>query len=220
LGDSAGLTSARLLSGWPGQLGELDAAGQAISQVVANVVARNPGDASGRLATYGIGFVLVAGTELELAAAIDATPGLARVREGDQGPVVWQVMPGDLDFDGLVVTAAGRLHVVDPEGLSVALPAGDGTDLTVELEDGPDGRQLILAERAAPYWRASLDGQELTAQAGEDWYQTFELPAGGGQLRVWYQPALGFAIAQAVIVVLTVLLALPVRRRVAGREEK
>ena len=53
----------------------------------------------------------------------------------------------------------------------------------------------------------------------EGWRQTFEVGAAGGHLVVSYQPAdrTPWLIAQAVVGVLALLLAVPVRRRRAGR---
>jgi GT2 family glycosyltransferase len=238
--ESWGIAGSRRLEGLPGRVLEPDAAEDAVSEVLAGIAARNPGDAAARLATYGIGFVLVDSGEAALAGAMDATPGLTRVRESGEGSVVWQVAPAGIDFGGATVDAAARLHVVSPDGAATALGAGPGTELRVDLPDGPAGRRLILAERADPNWRASLDGAPLTAvsgppaASGEDadsgaadsssgesdaWYQAFELPAGTGRLRVWYAAPPAFAVGQGVVAALAVLLALPIRRTASARED-
>jgi GT2 family glycosyltransferase len=220
---SAGLEGGRRLSGLPGAVAGPDAADRAVGRVLAGIAARNPGAAAAELAGFGIGFILV-GDDPALAAAMDATPGLTRVREGDEGAVVWRVAPADLQLEGLSVDAAARLHLVSPgsaasQSDAVALDSGSGADIRVELPDGADGRRLVLAERADSRWRATLDGQPLAAVAGDDWRQVFEVPAGAGQLRVWYQADWRFALAQAVVLALAALLSLPIRRQAGAREE-
>ncbi len=47
----------------------------------------------------------------------------------------------------------------------------------------------MIAERANPGFRAYLDGEELTATAGEpEWVQAFELRETGGNLTMEYAP--------------------------------
>ncbi|MDR0626472.1 MAG: glycosyltransferase [Bifidobacteriaceae bacterium] len=217
--EAEGLVSSRRLAGLPGSVGPLDAADQAVGELLAGIYARNPGDASLRLALFGVGFVLADPAEFALGAAFDATPGLTRVREGDGGAVVWQVSPEGFEgTDGATVDAAGRLHVVGPDGAATALAAGASTSLRADLANGTDGRRLILAERTDSRWRATLNGQALAAAQTDEWYQSFELPAGSGQLRVWYDQPSVFGWVQAGVLVLALLLALPLRS--AGRPAK
>ncbi|MDR1635136.1 MAG: glycosyltransferase [Bifidobacteriaceae bacterium] len=218
--ESEGIAGSRRLSGWPGQVAGPDAAADAVNQALAGIAARNPGDAAARLALYGIGFVLVDAAEPGLAGAMDATPGLTRVRESAQGSVVWQVAPGGLDLGGgISVDAAARLHVVGPDGEGVALAGGPGLELAAELPEGPDGRRLVLAERADARWRASLDGRPLAAADSDQWYQVFEVPAGSGSLRVWHAPPWALGAGQAAVLALAALLALPLRRTASARED-
>jgi hypothetical protein len=217
--ESDGLSGSRHLSGWPGQVTAPDEAGIAISETLAAIAARNPGDASAQLAMAGIGFILAAGDDHALAAALDSTAGLMRVSEADGGPVVWRVSPAERSANGPVVDTAARLHVVTPDDGAIALATGPGTSLRAELADGPDGRSLVLAERESGHWRASLNGRALAPAATDDWYQEFDLPAGSGELRVWYAPYWGFALTQAAILALAALLALPIRRGGEAREE-
>jgi hypothetical protein len=218
---AAGISGSRRLDGLPGQVDGPDRAVQAVDWALAGVAARNPGDAAAQLALSGIGFILASPDDSTLTAAIDATPGLTRVREGDGGLVVWRVAPAGLEFGDLKVDAAARLHVVGADGDAVALESSPDVSLLAELPAGPAGRRLVLAERSAAGWRASLDGVELPplpTGAGQ-WRQSFELPAGGGRLRVWYQLNRGLTAAQAAVLVLAGLLALPMRRSTGLREE-
>ena len=93
---------------------------------------------------------------------------------------------------------------------------GRSVDTRVPAADAP--RLLVLAERADTHWRATLDGRPLRAVA-DGWRQTFELPAAGGHLVVEHDaPARApWLVAQAAVLALTLLLAMPVRRRRAGR---
>jgi hypothetical protein len=77
---------------------------------------------------------------------------------------------------------------------------------------------LVLAERADPAWRATLDGRPLRA-VQDGWAQTFEVGAPGGHLEVWYDPPLraGWLWLLGAVGGLTALVALPLRRRRAGR---
>jgi GT2 family glycosyltransferase len=219
LSEAAGVAGSRQLGGWPGRVAVPDAADQAVSQVVAAISARNPGDAAATLASFGIGFVLVGAEDQSLAAALDATAGMTRVREDADGAVVWRVGRSERDSGGPSVDAAARLHVVDTDGSAAALDAGPGTNLRASLPDGPDGRRLVLAERADGKWRASLDGEPLAAVESGGWYQAFEVPAGSGRLHVWHAAPWGFALAQVVVLLLAALLALPIRRAAAVRED-
>jgi hypothetical protein len=79
---------------------------------------------------------------------------------------------------------------------------------------GPEGRLVVMAERADPGWSAWLDGRRLTATTS-GWAQAFTLPAEGGSLSIRYESAwaLWAGIAQAVVIGLTALLAIPMPAR-------
>ena len=173
---------------------------------------------------------------------LDATPGLERITEGDSG-VIWRVQPsggavgeeaaGSSD-DGAaavpaVVTAWARLvpdarAAQDAAGLAsadaVAVPAVPGVVARVDAEIGAGdaGRLLVLAERADAGWRATLDGRPLRAVT-DGWRQTFEVGAEGGRLVVTHTAPdrTAWTVAQGAVGLLALLLALPVRRRRAGR---
>ncbi len=73
---------------------------------------------------------------------------------------------------------------------------------------------MVLAERSDPGWSAWLDGRQLQATTS-GWSQAFELPASGGDLEIRYTNpwALWIGILQAVVIGLTVLLAVPMPAR-------
>ncbi|WNB86339.1 hypothetical protein [Cellulomonas sp. ATA003] len=179
----------------------------------------------------------------ELVGRLDATAGLERITESETG-VIWRVVTpaapaagaapdedgpddaapddaGPADADGAdpgaaatPVTAWARL--VEPGSEATALPA---QTLVVEtrVPSGADGRTVVLAERADPGWRATLDGRRLTA-APDGWRQAWQLGASGGELRIAYAPTdqRVWSVVQAVVLGLTALLALPLRRRRGG----
>jgi hypothetical protein len=218
ISDPLGLLGARNLQGWPGQLQGPDQADQFINQTAAAIVARNPGTAALDLATAGIGFVLASAADGVLTAALDATPGLTRLAES-AGRVVWRVAPEGLELSGRQVDAAARLHLVE-NGQATALDSGPGTSISLDLPNGPAGRLVVLAERAANGWRATLEGEPLKTVGGEpSWTQTFELPAGGGELRIWYHRPWWLVATRTVILALAVLVAVPIRRTAVEREE-
>jgi GT2 family glycosyltransferase len=171
---------------------------------------------------------------------LDSTPGLERINEGDSG-VIWRVQPSGAAVGEeseepadagaaptATVTAWARLvpdatAAQDAAGLSGeadAVPAVPGVAPRVDtlIEPGAAGRLLVLAERADGGWRATLDGRPLRAVT-DGWRQTFEVGADGGRLVVVHSAPdqTIWVVAQGVVGLLALLLALPVRRRRAGR---
>lgn len=181
--------------------------------------------------------VLLAQARTALVGRLDSTPGLERINEGDSG-VIWRVQPSAaaVGAEGseaeaatpAVVTAWARLvpdatAAQDAAGLAtdaVAVPALQGAAGRVDswIAPGEAGRLLVLAERADPGWRAILDGKPLRAVT-DGWRQTFEVGADGGRLVVVHRAPdqTAWTVAQGVVGLLALLLALPVRRRRAGR---
>lgn len=219
------------------RLGTADAAEQEIVELVARLSAGSGEDVAAQLAALAVADVLVpsiveddtsarAQQRTALIGRLDATPGLERITEVAAG-VIWRVQPtateGQVDQ---VVTAWARLLPDASAGSSatgltgadaVAVPAV-GTTVDTTIAAGDSGRLLVLAERADSGWRATLDGRPLRSVT-EGWRQTFEVGANGGHLVVTYQPAdrIPWLIAQGLVGLLAVLLAVPVRRRRAGR---
>lgn len=157
-----------------------------------------------------------------LVARLDATAGLQRVTEGVTG-TLWRVAAPAADANRPVVTSWARLVAAGADPgvpTTTAEPvASDGSqvDATVAPADGE--RTLVLAERRAAGWHAWLDGRPLVA-AAEGWRQGFTVPAGAsGQLEVRYvDPGrVPWLVAQGGVGLLALLVALPLRRRRAGR---
>jgi GT2 family glycosyltransferase len=157
-------------------------------------------------------------------------PSGAAVGEGTEGESTAGEGAGDeAAADARVVTAWARLvpdatDAQDAAGLTgegaVAVAAVPGVvgRVDTEIAPGDGGRLLVLAERADAGWRATLDGAPLRVVT-DGWRQTFEVGADGGRLVVEHSAPdrTVWTVAQAVVLLLAVLLALPVRRRRAGR---
>ena len=216
---TTGWSDARLRGG-PGAQDGADAAidlGDAADADLADVVARAVTGQDERVATdlaaHGIAVVLLTDRAGEKAASaragLDATPGLEPLAQTAVG-TSWRVgpsQPGDV----------ARLTLVSADGAVTAVPSGAGrVSTTIEAADAP--RTLVLAERADPGWRATLDGAPLSAAAPPDgaWRQAFTVPAGaGGELVVEHRSAPTTAMTRVIWIVwaLTILWALPLRGR-------
>ncbi|HWS59231.1 MAG TPA: glycosyltransferase family 2 protein, partial [Actinotalea sp.] len=200
-----------------------DAADQEAATAVARLAAGAP-TAADELAALGIGAVLLGpGSEpstarTTLVGRLDSTDGLERVTATAAG-VIWRVSSAQGDrtvgwarlVDGTEATDAAT-----GEGLAV-VPAAEGV-VDTEVPPGAGPRQLVLAERADPGWHAWLDGQPLRS-VETTWRQAFEVPDSGGRLTVAYAPAgrTAWAVLQGAVLLVTVLLAVPVRRRRGAR---
>ncbi|QIK82850.1 glycosyltransferase [Sanguibacter sp. HDW7] len=251
--DAGATTTFQLLRGDGPQLADvsvvrdhraLTAGTDAPAQKLAGVVARLVGgvvDDGAALVDLGVGAVLVApGTDDDargaLVARLDANGVLERVADGPTG-TVWRVAVAAGDAEG-TTTVTGWARLLDGSGAGVVVPS-DGRGIDVRLPSTgtgdlgvtaglgwdvqPGTRTLVLAERAAPGWRATLDGHRLeTAQRLPEgaWQQTFALPAdGGGSLEVWYESPGGtwWRVVLVATAVIYGLLVVPVRRRVVER---
>lgn len=232
--DSSAAVDTRALSGGlrTPRVAAPDAATSQVDALAAELVDGASSDVSGRLAALAVSSVLVppapagdaaaAATRAVLVGHLDSTPGLARVTDNETG-TLWRVSPAPRD-DGTpgpaVVTAWARLLPSGADPADPAVPAaavasdGRTVDATIAAGAAATPRSLVLAERADVGWHATLDGDTLRAvDAG--WRQTFEVPASGGHLVVWYAPPLrtGWLWLVGLVVGLTALLAVPVRRR-------
>ena len=190
-----------------------DAADAALADVVARAVTGQDERVATDLAAHGIAVVLLTDRAGEKAASaragLDATPGLEPLAQTVVG-TSWRVgpsQPGDV----------ARLTLVSADGAVAAVPSGAGrVSTTIETADVP--RTLVLAERADPGWRATLDGAPLSAAAPPDgaWRQAFAVPAGaGGELVIEHRSAPAAAMTRVIWIVwaLTILWALPLRGR-------
>ncbi|MFJ6028326.1 glycosyltransferase [Pseudarthrobacter sp. NPDC092424] len=211
------IAAARNIMGAPGTeaVREDDAATAALRRVVATLVAGQGVDPREDLEQLGAGFVVLrsADTAAQLTASrLDAVPGLAAVGQTDVG-WLWRVTP--LNQPALQpADITHRVRIVDAEGAAIALVPSAPQSVDAPVETGPEGRLVVLAERADPGWSAWLDGRKLTATTS-GWSQAFTLPPSGGQLTIRYQNpwAAWSAVGQAVVIGLTVLLAIPMPAR-------
>ncbi|MDO5727018.1 MAG: glycosyltransferase, partial [Bowdeniella nasicola] len=170
-----------------------------------------------RLATAGIGVVVVPpvsefasdlppAVHSQLVAALDATAGLARVTENDAG-TIWRVSTA-ADGGGL----ASFAQLIDGQQPTL-VPVTD-SHIDTKIAAGGSERKLVLATPADHNWHASYDGHALdTLAAG--WQQAFAVPAHAGSLEVTYRPAYlpWWQAGLAIVMSVTVLLAIPLRRR-------
>ncbi|WP_454084883.1 glycosyltransferase [Georgenia sp. Marseille-Q6866] len=186
-------------------------------------LATGTADAAGeQLGRLAVGVVLVppvtdaeaATTRQDLVARLDSTAGLERVTENASG-VIWRTSQST-GAAGAAQSVA-RAQVVSAEGEVLSSLPARPVGASGRVGAGEEGRLLVLAERADPAWRATYNGRPLRATT-DGWRQAFELPAHTGRLEITYEPAwlTPWRVAQAVGLGLTVLLAVPVRRR---REE-
>lgn len=183
------------------------------------------GEAGG--AADGTGRAELERARAELVSRLDATAGLERITENAAG-AIWRVQPaaatpGATPVDVVRSWARTVPRGVEPDATTGATAdatpvASDGRTVDTRIEAGSGDRLLVLAERADRGWRATLDGRQLRAVDG-GWRQTFELGEDGGRLVVAHRDPqrTPWLAAQGVVLLLTVLLALPLRRRKAGR---
>ncbi len=212
-----------------------DAATSEVDQLVARLAAAATGDVAGELASLAVSDVVVppvadglgaddarvaAGHREELVSRLDSTAGLERVTENATG-TLWRVQAA-ADAGGAaapdVVPAWARIlpagaDVADPASGAVAVASADRA-VSTSVPAGDGDRLLVLAERADPHWSASLDGRTLRAVDG-GWRQTFDLGPDGGELVVRYASPdrTLWLVVLGVVTLVTVLLAVPVRRR-------
>ncbi|MFP5315058.1 MAG: glycosyltransferase family 2 protein [Actinomycetes bacterium] len=186
-----------------------------VRRTVATLVAGNGVDPREELQRLGVGFVVLQQSDSAaevLASQIDSVPGLVSVGATEAG-WLWRVEMS-ASGDSAAEAQVGRLRIVDESGATLSVLDSGATTAAVEIPAGPDGRSLVLSERSAPGWEATLNGQRLEP-ASTGWNQAYSLPAEGGILEVRYvtawEPWAG--IAQAIVFGLTVLLAVPIPAR-------
>ncbi|MET0740858.1 MAG: glycosyltransferase family 2 protein [Candidatus Nanopelagicales bacterium] len=189
-------------------LGEADVAPDAdqvdhVDALVADLVGgRDVGDEKQRLADLAVSYVVFHGSEDDpIVQRLDGQPGLTRLPNVEEAPT-WQVQE-----------RTGRVRIVREDG-GVAVLRSPSNTVSTQITAGPAGRRLILAETADDGWRASFDGEPLEGTRYAGWAQSFDLPTSAGELEVFRErDRRGLVlIAEAVLVGLTVLLALPGRR--------
>ncbi|WP_461171002.1 glycosyltransferase family 2 protein [Arthrobacter sp. Z1-15] len=194
-----------------------DDAAADLRRAVAVITAGTGVDPRGELSRLGVGYVVLQESDTSaelLAGKMDSVPGLTPVGQTESG-WLWRVA-GQLDEQGTENSSelTGRVRIMAADGTVEAVVPSGRTDVRGSIPAGDEGRLLVLAERSDPGWRASLNGSPLQATA-DGWAQAFELPAGGGELEIGYttgwEPWVG--TLQVLVIALTVLLALPTRKR-------
>nr|WP_307360710.1 glycosyltransferase [Pseudarthrobacter niigatensis] len=211
------IASARNIIGGPGseEIRGDDDVTAAVRRVVATMVAGQGVDPRSDLEQLGVGFVVLrsADTAAQLTASrMDAVPGLVAVGQTDVG-WLWRISP--LNQRGTqAADVAHRVRIVDAGGTATALVASNAEGVDIAVPAGPEGRLVVLAERADPGWTAWLDGRKLTSTTS-GWSQAFTLPASAGQLTVRYENpwSLWAAVGQITVIGLTVILAIPMPAR-------
>ncbi len=178
----------------------------ALDVVVGDLVSDRGGADATSLAPFAARYVyLPAPADAELVDVLDTVPGLVRA-SAPEGAAMWQV-------SGKIA----RVTVLGGVNGPVTVPSTEVGAAGV-IPPGPADRQLVLAERADPGWRATFAGQELEPVTVDGWAQGFTVPADGGEIEITHRGAerTGWLTAQLVAVVLAVVLALPGMRRVRG----
>lgn len=217
LDDLSQIYAARQLHGplLDAQLRTDDDAMADVRRTVATLVAGTGVDPREELERLGVGFVVLQQSDSAaevLASQIDSVPGLVSVGNTDAG-WLWRVQMA-ASGDSAAEAQVGRLRIVDGAGATLGVLDSGATTASTDVPAGPEDRTLIMAERSAPGWEATLDGKRLEP-ASTGWNQAFELPAAGGDLEVRYvtpwEPWSG--IAQVIVLGLTVLLAVPIPAR-------
>ena len=211
------IASARDIRGNPGSesVREDDEVTAALRTTVATLVAGQGVDPRPELEQLGAGFVVLraSDTAAQLTASrMDAVPGLVAVGQTDSG-WLWRISP--LDQSVLQpADVAHRVRIIDGKGATISLLPSGLNNVETAVRKGPEGRLLVLAERADPGWTAWLDGRKLTSTTS-GWSQAFTLPTQAGQVTVRYESpwAPWAGIIQAAVIGLTVLLALPMPAR-------
>lgn len=222
-------------------LRESDDAGRLVEQSVATLVSDSALDPRTELAALGTGFVVLQDqrqTASALVARLDAVPGLVAVGQTESG-WLWRVEPKE-KIPGVdnATDSTARVRIMADDKTLALLPSHRGAVSGAKLPAGEANRMLVMAERADPGWKATLDGVALKpttvgVASGEDadatgtgaetaqWAQGFELGAAGGTLELRYQSPyqVPVAIAQLAVLVLALLLVIPIprSRRFAAR---
>ncbi|MEU5421546.1 glycosyltransferase [Streptomyces sp. NPDC020667] len=182
-----------------------------LDAAVAGLVAGSGADQAGILGDYAVGYVLVRDSApRSMGRVLDTTPGLTRLSRQDRSSL-WRV---DRDVARVTITPGAGQNAAQ-QSAPVTVASGP-VEAHTTIPDGPQGRVLRVADKAAPGWQATLDGHALKRTTVDGWAQGFELPAGGGKLALTYQAPLAHTAwlwAQGLLAAVLVVLALPGRRR-------
>jgi hypothetical protein len=180
--------------------GSVSAREQVDDLVVRLVAGTADSDINPQLTNLGIGYVWVTGSNQDIKARIDNTPGLGTASGNERG-IVWKLEP-----------AVARTVLVDG---SSRLPIGRPP---VPVAAGEQDRQLQIGESADVRWRAELDGRAL-APVADGWQQVFAVPAGGGTVTFTLPSLMPWLLAgQVLVLVVAGVLAAPAIRRPEVRD--
>ncbi|MCE1179827.1 MAG: glycosyltransferase [Micrococcales bacterium] len=165
------------------------------------------------LAERAVGFVsLRAAGEDPMVRRLDATGGLTRLGEKD-GVILWRVEPPTA-AGAQTAVAPSRLRLVTGGQSRLVPTTGQHGTTTTRIEAG-EAAQLIVAEPLEWSRRAvvSVDGRAI-APLSDAPQPTYAVPAGTHDLTVDVRPAhRWWQLAQALLLALTVFLAVPFGRR-------
>lgn len=214
-----------------------DDADRLIEQSVATLVSDSALDPREELEALGAGFVVLQDqreTASALVARLDAVPGLVAVGRTESG-WLWRVEPqGEIPGVNNTTDSTARVRIISDGATVALLPSHRGAVSGAEIQAGDADRVLVMAQRADPGWKATLDGVQLSpttvaaapnaAGSGAEtvpWAQGFELGEASGTLELHYQSPyqVPVAIAQLVVLFLALLLVIPIprNRRFAAR---
>ncbi|MEW2418789.1 glycosyltransferase [Streptomyces sp. NPDC046866] len=209
-GTSPATVSYTLVRGSGAGLGDAELAAEAgssprLDKVVSSLVAGSGADQTDQLSGFAIRYVLVRdGAPRQMHRVLDATPGLSRMSQLD-GSALWRV-------DRQVARAV----ILSGKTGEAPLPVASGpVEAHTKIPAGDAGRTLRIADRAAPGWKATLDGKPLKAKTLDGWAQGFELPAAGGRLDLVHEdslPRTAWHWAQGALALVLLVMALPGRR--------
>ncbi|QKV94609.1 glycosyltransferase [Streptomyces sp. NA02950] len=210
-----------LVRGSGARLGDAELAAQGGSDtrldgVVAHLIAGSGADQTRQLGGYAVRYVYVQkGAPPEMTRVLNATPGLTQLSKAGGG-VLWRV-DQRVSRVSIVPAESAKGAAAAPGSAAAPVHVASGpVEAHTTVPDGAAGRVLRIADKAAPEWRATLDGKPLTAKTVDGWAQGFELPATGGRLDLSYDTPMTHSAwlwAQGLLAVVLLVLALPGRRR-------
>lgn len=167
----------------------------ATRSVVAAMLAGSADESVGAtLEQLGVAHVWVRGADAEERIRIGNTPGLTS-GSGRDDWVVWR-LPG----------TGTRVHVEQPGADDITVPMVNHRG-SVVLDEGDEGRRLVLSEPADRRWKVELADRPLNSH-GEGERLVVDLPSGGGELTVELVPRWPRWIGWIQLVALVVLLIL------------
>ncbi|HEX3822941.1 MAG TPA: glycosyltransferase family 2 protein [Mycobacteriales bacterium] len=176
------------------QLGDADTASRGgaspaqgkLAAAVRDLVAGRPG-AGEELAPFDIGYVVAPSASARRVASALGHASTLTVLPAP-GATVWRSALPTGELSVLAAPSASQaLKGGVPAAPALAVlsaSVGSAGSLSAAVPAGDAGRLAVLAEPANRHWRATVNGQPLVARTAYGWAQAFELPVGGGRLRI------------------------------------